>query len=60
MQRANTSYTIRKATQRRDLHLVVIIIRSASPARIDASLEPGTAESGEYISLINTVIALEL
>jgi CubicO group peptidase (beta-lactamase class C family) len=39
-----------------ELHLVVAV-QSASPTSIDAPLEPGTADSGEYISLINTVIA---
>jgi CubicO group peptidase (beta-lactamase class C family) len=39
-----------------ELHLVVVV-QSTSPASIDAPVEPGTAESGEYISLINTVIA---
>jgi CubicO group peptidase (beta-lactamase class C family) len=39
-----------------ELHLVVAV-QSTSPTSIDAPVEPGTAESGEYISLINTVIA---
>ena len=39
-----------------DLHLVVVV-QSTSPASIDAPVEPGTAESGDYISLVNTVIA---
>ena len=39
-----------------DLH-VVVVVQSTSPTRIDAPVEPGTAESGEYISLVNTVIA---
>jgi len=45
MHRTNTSYAIRKGTLRCDLHLVVVIIRSASPASIDASVEPGSERS---------------
>ena len=39
-----------------DLHLVVVV-QSTSPTSIDAPVEAGTAESGDYISLVNTVIA---
>jgi CubicO group peptidase (beta-lactamase class C family) len=39
-----------------DLQLVVVI-QSTSPADFDTPVEPGTAESGDYVSIVNTIIA---
>jgi CubicO group peptidase (beta-lactamase class C family) len=39
-----------------DLQLVVVI-QSTSPADFDTPVEPGTAESGNYMSIVNTIIA---
>ena len=39
-----------------DLQLVVVI-QSTSPADYDTPVEPGTADSGNYMSIVNTIIA---
>ena len=39
-----------------DLQLVVVI-QSASPADFDTPVEPGTADSSNYMSIVNTIIA---
>jgi CubicO group peptidase (beta-lactamase class C family) len=36
---------------------LVVVVQSTSPTRIDEPVEAGTAESGDYISLVNSAIA---
>jgi CubicO group peptidase (beta-lactamase class C family) len=36
---------------------LVVVVQSASPVGVDSPLEPGTAESGDYMDIVDTVLA---